>query len=249
MSNINWNETLIRSSAMGYLFVEPKSKADKDAGELSATAKSYLIKTYVKQKYDREQDVVVKQMTKGIEAEGQSIDMLSWFRQKMLCKNEERLSNGWITGLPDVFEGDNIENCDFLWDIKTSWSVWSFLDNISDKLNPLYYYQMQSYMWLTGCKSSAVAYVLADCPQNLIEAEKKKIFYSMNVATELSPEYIEAAAKCEINLIYPDIPVNEKILIFPVERDEEVIEKMKQKVEKARDFLIAFEEKHLNFNK
>ena len=49
-----------------------------------------------------------------------------------------------------------------------------------------------------------------------------------------SPEFIEAAAGLEINLIYPDIPIDEKILIFPVKRDEEVIEKMKQKVQKAR---------------
>ena len=103
-------------------------------------------------------------------------------------------------------------------------------------------------MWLTGCKKSAVAYVLSDCPQNLIDAEKKKIFYSMNVATEEAPEYVEAAAKCEINLIYPDIKLEEKILIFPVERDDEVIERMKLKVEKAREFLKEFEKRHKNFN-
>ena len=108
MDNVNWDKTLVRSSAMGYLFVEPKSKADKDAGELSATAKSYLIKTYIKQKYDREQDIVMKQMSKGIDAESQSINMLSMYRQKVLEKNEIRLDNEYITGLPDVFEGDCI---------------------------------------------------------------------------------------------------------------------------------------------
>jgi len=245
----NWNKTLIRASAIGYLFVEPQSKADKDAGNLSKTAQTYLINTYIKEKYDRYQEVVTKQMTKGIEAEDASIKMLSLHQGEILFKNEERLSNDFITGLPDVYQGETIENCDFIYDIKTSWSIWTFLGNIQDKLNPLYYYQLQAYMWLTNCQKSAVAYCLTDCPQNLIEDEKKKLMYKMNVISEESPEYVEAAAALEINMIYPDMPISEKILIFPVERDEEVIEKMKQKVLRAREFLQYFEEKHLNFNK
>lgn len=245
----DFSKTLIRSSAIGYLFVEPQAKAAKEAGELSKTAQSYLINTYVREKYDREQDVLTKEMAKGIDAEYESINMLSKYRGKILTKNEERLSNSFITGLPDVFEGDTILNCDFLWDIKTSWSIWTFLANVGDKLNPLYYYQLQAYMWLTGCKQSAVAYCLANAPQNLIDDEKKKLLYKMNVATELDPDYVNAAAGIEINMIYPDIPLQEKILIFPVERDDEVIEKMEQKVIKAREFLADFEYKHLNFYK
>jgi hypothetical protein len=246
---MDWSEVLIRSSAVGYLFVEPQSKAAKDAGELSKTAQNYLINEYIRVKYGRDKDVVTPQMSKGIEAEYQSINILSMHQSKILEKNEKRLHNEWITGLPDVFEGESIEKCTFLWDIKTSWSIWTFLANIPDKLDPLYYYQLQSYMFLTGCQQAAIAYVLADCPQNLIEAEKKKLFYQMNAVTELSPEFIEAAAAIEINLIYPDIPIEEKVLIFPVERDEEVIEKIKLKVGKAREFLQDFENRHLYFNK
>jgi hypothetical protein len=244
----DFSKTLIRSSAAGYLFVEPQSKADKEAGNLSKTAQNYLIKTYVKAKYDREQDIVTKQMTKGIEAEEKSIEILSIHQQKLLKKNEQRLENGYLTGLPDVFEGESIEKATFLWDIKTSWSIWTFLANVPDKLDPLYYYQLQAYMALTGCSKAAIAYCLTDAPQHLIEAEKKKLMYSMNVATELAPEYVEAAAQVEINMIYPDIPISEKVLIFPVDRDDEVIDRLYQKVEKARQFLQEFEQKHVKFN-
>lgn len=248
-NSIKWEEVLIRSSAMGYLFVEPQAKADKEAGELSKTAKNYLINEYIRIKYGREKDIITPAMSKGIDAEEMAIRMLSKHQNKQLKKNELRVSNHYITGLPDVFQGENLLNAEFLWDIKTSWSLWTFLANIPDKLDPLYYYQLQSYMWLTNCSSAAIAYVLADAPQNLIEAEKKKLMYQMNVATEFNPEYIEAAAGIEINMIYPDIDLSEKILIFPVERDEEVIEKMKSKVIKAREFLKEFEQKHLSFNK
>jgi hypothetical protein len=246
--SIKWDEVLIRSSAMGYLFVEPQAKADKEAGELSKTAKSYLINEYIRIKYGREKDILTPAMSKGIDAEEMAIKMLSRYTKKELIKNQSRISNQYITGLPDVFDGETLNGCDFLWDIKTSWSLWTFLANVPDKLDPLYYYQLQSYMWLTGCKQAAIAYVLADAPQNLIEAEKKKLMYQMNVATEFNPEYVEAAAGIELNMIYPDIELSEKILIFPVERDEEVIEKMKAKVTKAREFLSEFEHKHLNFN-
>jgi hypothetical protein len=245
---MDFSKTLIRSSAMGYLFTEPQAKADKDAGNLSKTAKTYLIDEYIRVKYGRERDVVTKQMQKGIEARNLAIEMLSIHQDRFLQKNEQRLSNSFITGLPDVFEGETIETCHFLWDIKTSWSLWTFLGNVPDKLDNGYYLQLQAYMWLTGCQESAIAYVLADAPQNLIEAEKKKLLYQMNVVTDQAPEYLEAAAGIELNMIYPDIPNDEKILIFPVKRDEEIIEKMKQKVGKAREFLIEFEQKHANFN-
>ena len=152
---MDWSEVLIRSSAVGYLFVEPQSKAAKDAGELSKTAQNYLINEYIRVKYGRDKDVVTPQMSKGIEAEYQSINILSMHQSKILEKNEKRLHNEWITGLPDVFEGESIEKCTFLWDIKTSWSIWTFLANIPDKLDPLYYYQLQSYMFLTGCQQAA----------------------------------------------------------------------------------------------
>ena len=245
----DFSKTLIRASASGYLFVEPKLKADKDAGELSQTCKTCLIKTYIKEKYGREKDITTKQMTKGIDAEDDSIKMLSVHQDKPLNKNQERISNDFITGLPDIYEGNNIIGCDFIWDIKTSYDIWTFLANVSDKLDPLYYYQLQSYMWLTGASKSAIAYCLTDMPQHLIETEKKKLLYQMNVISEESPEYLEAAAGLEINMIYPDLPVKEKVLIFPVERNDEVILSMEKKVVKAREFLAYFEEKHLNFNK
>jgi hypothetical protein len=187
-------------------------------------------------------------MKKGKEAEEDSITMLSKYLKKFLRKNKERIDNEYITGLPDTYEGEQIMGCEIIYDIKTSWDIWTFLPNIGSKLNSDYYYQLQGYMWLTGCQKSAIVYCLADTPQNIIDAEKLKLLRSMNVISEESPEYIEAAAGLEINMIYPDMPLNEKILLFPVIRDESVIERISQKVIKAREFLYEFEKSHINFN-
>ena len=45
------------------------------------------------------------------------------------------------------------------------------------------------------------------------------------------------------------MPLEERVLLFPVYRNEELIEKAKAKVLKARTFLQELEYKHLNFNK
>ena len=245
---INWDSVLIRCSSLGALFTEPKSKEDKESGNLSQTAKTMLINEYIRLKYDRVRDIETKQMKKGKEAEEDSITMLSKYLKKFLRKNKERLNNEYITGLPDTYEGEQIMGCEIIYDIKTSWDIWTFLPNIGSKLNSDYYYQLQGYMWLTGCQKSAIVYCLADTPQNIIDAEKLKLLRSMNVISEESPEYIEAAAGLEINMIYPDMPLNEKILLFPVSRDESVIERISKKVIKAREFLYEFEKSHINFN-
>ena len=115
---MNWNEILIRCSSIGNIMTEPKEKAAKDAGELSKTAKTHLKNVYIQEKYGREKDIVTKQMQKGIEVEEESITLLSRFQKKMLVKNEERLNNDYITGLPDIYEGESIRNADSITDIK-----------------------------------------------------------------------------------------------------------------------------------
>jgi len=51
---MDFSEVKIHCSSLGHLFVEPKTKAAKDAGELSETAKSHLLKVYGKLYWRRE---------------------------------------------------------------------------------------------------------------------------------------------------------------------------------------------------
>jgi len=101
---MNFNKTLIRSSSVGYLMTEPVTKADKEAGILSKTAKSHLIEIYIREKYGRTKDVQTKQMRKGVEVEEEAIDLLGEFLGRKLGKNTERFTNDFITGHPDVLD-------------------------------------------------------------------------------------------------------------------------------------------------
>ncbi|MFM2204004.1 MAG: hypothetical protein RLZZ605_968 [Bacteroidota bacterium] len=239
---MNWNETLIRASSVGYLMTEPVTKADKEAGVLSKTAQKHLIEVYIAEKYGRKRDIQTKQMKKGIEAEQDSIDLLSMYLKLPFSKNEERFKNDFITGLPDIINGDTII------DIKSSYDLWTFLGNIPDKLDNLYYWQMQSYMWLTGTRKATIAYCLVNTPESIIQQEKYYLLKKMDVISEESPEFIKEAMKVEFNMTFDDISINERILTFNVNRSEDDILRIENKVLKARTFLQELEQTHLNFN-
>lgn len=240
---MNFNETLIRSSSVGYLMTEPVTKADKEAGLLSKTAQKHLIEVYIAEKYGRKRDIQTKQMKKGIEAEQESIDLLSMYLKLPFSKNEERFKNDFITGLPDIINGDTII------DIKSSYDLWTFLGNIPDKLDNLYYWQMQSYMWLTGTRKAIIAYCLVNTPESIIQQEKYYLLKKMDVISEESPEFIQEAMKIEFNMTFDDILMDERVLMFNIERNEDDILRIENKVLKARTFLQDLEQVHLNFNK
>ncbi len=240
---MNFNETLIRASSVGYLMTEPQLKTDREAGVLSKTAQKHLIEVYVAEKYGRKRDIQTKQMKKGIEAEQDSIDLLSMYLKLPFSKNEERFKNDYITGLPDIINGDTII------DIKSSYDLWTFLGNIPDKLDNLYYWQMQSYMWLTGTTKAIIAYCLVNTPESIIQQEKYYLLKKMDVISEESPEFIQEAMKIEFNMTFDDILMDERILMFNVSRSEDDILRIENKVLKARTFLKELEQTHLNFNK
>lgn len=240
---MQWNDTHIRASSVGYLMTEPQSKADKEAGLLSKTAQKHLLDVYIAEKYGRKKDIQTKQMKKGIEVEQDSIDLLSMYLKMPFSKNEQRFTNDYITGFPDIIDNDRII------DIKSSYDLWTFIGNIPDKLDSLYHWQMQSYMWLTGAKSAVIAYCLVNTPESIIEQEKYYMLKKMDVATEENPEYVKEAMKIEFNMSFDDISIDERVLMFNVSRNEDDILRIQQKVEKAREFLRELEETHLNFNK
>lgn len=240
---MQWNETHIRASSVGYLMTEPQSKADKEAGLLSKTAQKHLLDVYIAEKYGRRKDIQTKQMKKGVEVEQDSIDLLSMYLKTPFVKNENRFTNDYITGLPDIIYNDRII------DIKSSYDLWTFMANIPDKLDSLYYWQMQSYMWLTNTKNAIIAYCLVNTPSSIIEQEKYYLLKKMDVISEDSPEYIKEAMKIEFNMSFDDIAIEERVLMFNIGINDNDILRIQQKVEKAREFLRELEQTHLNFNK
>jgi hypothetical protein len=80
----------------------------------------------------------------------------------------------------------------------------------------------------------------------MVNKEKYRLFNSMNVISEESPEYLKAAQELEKEMIFEDIDYRERVIKIPFQRDDELIEKMKAKVPILREWLQGFHEKHLS---
>lgn len=241
MDTINWDKFKMRCSALAALFTEPQSKAAKEAGELSQTAKTFLYKVYIQAKWNRSKEIVTKQMTKGILVEDNLITILGFMDDKPYVKNQERKENDWISGHADI----DYEPDDLIIDVKGSWEPESFIPNLIEPINKTYYYQLQGYLWLWNRKNGRLSYILDDCPEMVLQNERRRLLYSMNVATDENPEYKLAVAELERNLTFQDIPISERIINIEVPRSEEIIAQIPDKVAKARKYLAFLEKTHL----
>ncbi len=75
---------------------------------LSESTITHLIDVYVSNAYNRHSEIKSKYLVKGNEVEDKSIDIVSVITGDFYTKNEERLSNEYIQGCPDIFLGKEI---------------------------------------------------------------------------------------------------------------------------------------------
>lgn len=228
----------IHCSSLGSLFTEPKLKVDKEAGNLSETAKTHLIKVYIKHYWGRERRIETKQMKKGTVNEIDGIALLSSVDGVTYTKNTETRENEYIIGTCDIVVEDTVD------DNKNSWDAESFLCQLTKPLDKDYEYQNRGYMWLWDKPKSRTRYTLVDADDMIIEDEKRRLLYSMGVATDENPEYKYEAAKLEYNMRFGDIPKTERVIDKWVYRDKAIEIQIVDKVLKARQFLKEFHELH-----
>lgn len=236
----DWNKIKFRASSWGNLLAESKTK-----GELiGRTCAAELIKIYNQEVFGRKRDIVTAQMDKGKQAEPDSIALFSMLEGKLYMKNEEELENDWFRGHPDIFTGEDIYHAEECNDIKSSWDLDTFCPKLVEEPDKGYIAQLNCYYSLTGAKYGHLVYCLVDCPPNILEAEKRKLLYSMNVISEESPEFKKAAQELEHLLTFKDISPELRCIKIPIPRDEELIQKMKDKVPVLRGWLHDFHKKH-----
>lgn len=152
-----------RCSSLGKLMTEPKSKSDV----LSVGAKTYIRELAAQAILGIDFEISSKQMEKGIQCEGEAIQLVNRVRGLSLTKNTERRTDDFITGECDLFDASTREGRD----IKCSWSASTFPICDVDAEDKLYEWQMRGYMRLWNAKRWHVDYCLIDTPQKLIGFE------------------------------------------------------------------------------
>jgi hypothetical protein len=209
----------------------------RDNPELSQTCKTYLIECYVSEVYGREKDVYSKYMEKGLEVEEDAITLYSLIKKHFFKKNTERLYNNYISGEPDIFEGQDIYHATHVIDTKSSWDLFTYYAAKLAPINTNYEWQGLGYMYLTGSEGFTLAYCLIDTPETLINKEAQKLMWDMGAATSESPEFLEAREALEKNMRFTDIPIQDRMFERFIRRDDKKIRQVIERVEECREWL------------
>jgi hypothetical protein len=235
---MNWDTWKIHPSSAGKILTNMPGKKDtKTVEELSDTTKTHLIECYVKEVYGREKDINNKFIEKGLAVEEDSLTLYSRIKKQVYFKNDELFSNDWIVGTPDIITSDSVI------DIKSSWDIFTFFASKTKKIDSGYYAQLQCYMELAKRTNAVLAYCLIDTPDGLIEDEKSRLFYKMNLTSRENETYLQACEALEKQMRYGDIPIHERLFEFQFPFDSELIEAIKFRVGLCREFLNRFSEK------
>jgi hypothetical protein len=179
---MNYQNFKIRASAGGKLMTEPRAKSET----LSETTKSYLKEWAICQMFNVQNEIKSKYTERGIQDEDKAIDlMMTVLDLPFTIKNEQYFENDYFCGTPDLIIGDTV------YDAKCVWSCFTFPIFEKELQNKDYFYQLQIYMHLTGCKKAVLSYVLLDneAIPHIYEVEPKQRVKTFEF--DYNPEVIE----------------------------------------------------------
>jgi hypothetical protein len=197
----------IRCSALSEIMGDPKT-----GDGLSAAAKTYLRFMAKEFKYGFNQVISSKYMDKGTQCEDAAIELYNSMYFTGHVKNTVRLTNDWITGECDILvPGKKVI------DIKNAWSLATFpatADEVAEIAKKAGYdWQGRGYMMLHDVDEFEVAYCLVSTPDDLAKYEQPDLHFV---------DHIDPALR---------------VTRHNYKRDLKLEEKIKHKVELARDFL------------
>ncbi len=124
------NQIKIRASMVGLIMTSPKLKADKKAGLLSETAKTFVESIWLENMFEYRKEVITDEIYKGLIVEQDAMVLVqSVLGGEFRKKYRHNLENDYLTGHPDIVLSDCVE------DVKSSYDVRTFFNS---ELTPLY---------------------------------------------------------------------------------------------------------------
>ena len=247
---------LVRCSSLGDIITK--------SGNFTDTAKKAAVKILASA-YGRYEEINSKYLTKGKEVEEDSITLFSLITKQYFINNKQRLSDGFISGEWDLH--DSIKKITHVTDIKSSWSLPTFLENQVKDVKHNNYWQGQGYMRLTGAEKYTVANCLVNSPAELINKEKLNKSYEPGMLDKHgneSPEFKESCKQIEKNHIFDiaafkkkyshfdwhntefdfDIPKELRVIKIDFDRKDEDIKRIEESVFTVREWLFETFNEH-----
>ena len=225
------HEFIVRASSIGDLMTKGRTK-DAEWGDTSLGA---IRKAVLSNKYGIEEYVTSKHMEKGILNEREGLEMYRTIigGDFPIDDVKQRLMNNYCSGEPDLIHDGIVV------DIKNSWSANSFPFWDDDIKNKSYIYQLQAYLWLSGLKSAKLVYTLTTTPEHIRQQEIQRLWFRLmdkpeNSFREQFEVELEAQDIINKEMVFDHIPVRNRVKIFEVLRDDEMIEAIQKRIELAR---------------
>lgn len=194
---------------------------------LSQTAKTYIEEEVLRAKYGIIKTFSSRYTDKGNLVEDEAIEMAAnALELGFLYKNSEYFENDFLTGTPDVNTND------ILLDVKSSWDATTFPFFATEIPTKDYWFQLQGYMELTGKTEALLVYCLVNTPADMIEDEVRRAHWNARLIDE-SQELRDEVLKRHS---FDHIPDNRRVKFFKVEKDEQVVNEIKERVELCREY-------------
>ena len=221
----------VRCSAIGKIMTNPRSKGEV----LSQTTKSYIKELVLEHKYGIRKEINSRYLDKGNMVENESIELTERVLDlDLIVKNESYFENDFICGTPDIIMGDTII------DVKSSWSAHTFPFFLDEELpNKDYYYQVQGYMALTGATKGMVVYCLINTPEEIVLDEIRRTSWSRHELDVTEETEAEVRQQHE----FDHIPEVNRVKAYYIERDEDVIQAIYDKVNECKIYYDRLWEK------
>ncbi len=198
---------LVRCSSLSKMMTNPRGKNE----EISATTKSWLKEMVKEEFYGYKKKLDSPAITKGIDMEDVSIELLNDVIFADHKKNEKRITNDWLTGEADIVGISEIL------DVKTSWSLETFPAFQEDADAAVkksgYDWQLRGYMILYNKPQASIRYCMIDTPDYLLKKWDDKKIHKVS-----------------------HIQAKDRVSTVTIERDKEIEAKIKERYDIANKY-------------
>lgn len=228
-------------------------KAKAADTELPQGVKTFLREEWIRIVHKRNKEIRSKYLEKGTTMEEDALTLVSEVENTLFVKNRDELCNDFLTGTPDHIDGLKL-SANAVDDTKCSWDIHTYyaaVDKADADKEDEYKYQIQGYCALTGAPIGRVRRCLVDTPFNLLEQEKKTLYFRLGIIDPDGPDDASAAYRAGCEEIdrsgtYDDIPAIARVHTRVIERDDALIELLYDRIKECRKYLNKIHQQYLD---
>lgn len=204
----------------------------KENPDLSETAKKFIRESVITYKTGRRKEIKSKYLEKGILVEQDSVDLFLDVSGEFYDHRTKREKNDFFTGECDLIGKDTIV------DIKSSFDIFTFHEA---DFKDLYYWQGQVYCDLYDKKHFKLAYCLVNTPKPIFNNENQKLLNKYGNDT-LNEDYVRELKNLVENCFFSgdlcenEIPKEDRVKVYSVDRNENDLNELKERVKHARNY-------------